>query len=192
MSKNAKLAIGAVALLFLVASACAAFLWSADDPEVAQLKQVRNDMFAEDRTDEERRQMRDDFRGRIEQLSDDQRRDFFRDSRPMFINFARQRLDDFFTMPPDRQQQRIAEIADRIVERRSLHDSNGPSGAGRGPGGPRGNMTEGQRDERRKRMLDATDPKMRAQIDKFRDLLNDELKRRGEAPMDGPPRGLFR
>jgi hypothetical protein len=46
-------------------------------------------------------------------------------------------------------------------------------------------MTEAQRDERSKRRLDQTSPKMRAQFAEFRKRLDNRAKQRGITPPQG-------
>ena len=180
-----------VFVLLLVGIACAVGLMTQADPQVSELEQMRDKFLSqnEELADEERQQMRGEFRERMEGLTEDQRTAFFQNSRGMFLEFARRRMNDFFELDPEQQQTRLDEIVDRIIERRNQADGE----AGEGPPGWGGrNMSEAERDERRKRRLDFTDPHLRAQFDEFRRMLNDRLEARGQAPFDGAPRrGIF-
>ena len=147
---------------------------------------------------EDRSALRNQMRDGVQNLSDNQRQQFFTSGRSMFMAFAQQRLDSFFEMPPAEQQARLDEMIDRMAEwrqRREQESSQGGAGenAGRdGPGRGWGNRTEAERDAFRKQMLDKTNPKLRAQFGEFRRLMNARMEARGMEPMNGPPRGMFR
>jgi hypothetical protein len=66
--------------------------------------------------------------------------------------------------------------------------NDGGKGADRG-GRNWGNMTEAQRDERSKRRLDRSTPKMRAQFAEFRKRLDARAKERGISELPGWWRG---
>jgi hypothetical protein len=94
-------------------------------------------------------------------------------------------MDQFFAMSRQEQQQRLDEMLNRMSQPRT--DRGGEARRGDRGGGDRGgwgNMTEAQREERSKRRLDQTSPKMRAQFSEFRKRLADRAKERG---MPEPP-----
>ncbi len=166
------------------------------DPAVAEMQQLRDQMFQNrDLPEADRRAQWDQFRQRMDGLSDAQRQAVWESGRDQFQSFGRERMDEFFQLPPDKQRQRLDEFIDRMQARQQNPNGggNGPGGRG-GPGGGwggGGNMTEGQRDQRRKEMISRTDPKMRAQFDQFRQMLGNRMKERGiqSPPGGGPWRG---
>ena len=170
-----KLMIGAMVVLLIAAGAWALGLFGGADPAVAELQQMGEQMFDRDLPDAQRDQLRDDFRERIRSLSDEQRRAFFETNRDRWMGRIEQRMDEFFVMSPADQQQRLDEILDRMTQPRTDRQ-NGDGRRGRGNWG---NMTEAQRDERAKRRLDNTSPKLRAQFSEFRRRLEDRAGQRG-------------
>jgi hypothetical protein len=133
----------------------------------------------------------------MEGLSDEQRDALREGGRQRWQQFAEQRMDEFFQLPPDQQQQRLDEIIDRMLDRQRERAANpganrGERNGGRGWGGGR-NLTDAQRDQRRKERLDRSNPKMRAQFNEFNRRLADRMKQRGLPPVDGrgPGRGGF-
>jgi len=179
-------------LVIVVGTAWALGYFRGTDPVVAELQQMRDQMFTNrDLPEAERRAEWQNFRQRMDSLTDAQRDAFRQSSRDGWRQFAEQRMDEFFTLPPAEQQQRLDEILDRMIERQRQREQN-PTARDRGNRGGRGrNLTDAQRDERRKRRLDRTDPKMRAQFSEFRRMLNERAQQRGLPPMQGrgPGRG---
>jgi hypothetical protein len=181
-------------VLFLTAMAAWAFGFiGGTDPAVAELEQFRDQMLDRNLSEAERQQFRQDFRQRIESLTDDQRRIFFSSGREFRMERAEQRMDEFFAMSPADQQRQLDEMLNRMIARRNERaldqNSRGQQrdGARRSGGGERGNragMTEAQRDERSKRRLDRTSPKMRAQFAEFRRRLDGRARQRGIEPGD--------
>ena len=190
---NKKLAIGgATTLVLFFAIGCALFFLGdrtySSDPVVAELQKERdvNLQRMDEMDDEERRATREAFRDNIQGLSDDQRREFFESSRPMFMQMAQRRMDEFFSLTPEEQAQRLDEIIDR--QEAGQREGRGER-SNRGDRRPR---TAGERSERMKRMLDRTTPEMRARFSEFRRLINERREERGLPPSKGPPRGMFR
>lgn len=170
------------AVIMLLVIAVAAWAYFRTDPVVAEMQQLRDEMMANrDLPEADRRAQWDNFRQRMDGLSDAQRRAIWDGGRE---RFGRQRLDEFFQLPRAEQQKRLDQMIDRMQARKQ----NPNAGRG-GRGGGRGNMTEGQRDQRRKEMISRTDPKMRAQFDQFRQMLGDRMKQRG---IQGDPGGPWR
>jgi hypothetical protein len=175
MMDKRKVTIGTVVVVLLaVVSAWALGLFGGTDPAVAELQQMGERMFDGDLPEAERDQLRGDFRERIRSLSDEERRAFFDASRDRWMGRIEQRMDEFFAMPPADQQQRLDEILDRMNRPRTERP-----GRDRGGRGNWGTMSEAQRDERSKRRLDRTSPKLRAQFTEFRRRLEDRANARG-------------
>lgn len=180
--------IGALVLLLLFAGVGWA-LFAGEDAELAEAKQMRDDMLnnMHKMSDEERRATRDAFRQRANTLSEDQRRELGRG----FRQFMMQRVDQLLAMPREEQVQELDKWIDRMEERRQNREANG----GEGRGGRGGNMTPEQRDQRRKQGLDRTSPEMRGKMDTMKDLINERREERGLEPIQGgrppfgPPRG---
>jgi hypothetical protein len=192
-----KASIAVVGVLLLALGAWALGLVDGPDPEIAALLQLRDQLSDRSLPDNERRQLRDSFRARLDTLSDEQRREFFQNGRQFWMQRTELRMDEFFAMPAADQQRQLDEMLDRMATRRnSPPRANGQpwrAVAGQqGDGGRRGNMTDAQRDERAKRRLDRSSPKMRAQFAEFRRRLNERAQQRGINPGNLPgrfPRG---
>jgi hypothetical protein len=188
-----KIMIVALALLLAGVAAWAFGLIGSTDPAVAQLELMRDQMFDRNLSDAERQQFLRDFRQRIESLTDDQRRAFFNSGREFRMQRAEQRMDEFFALSPADQQRQLDEMLNRMIARRNERAQNQNArnqqrdGARPSDGGGRrnrGGMTEAQRDERSKRRLDRTSPKMRAQFTEFRRQLDGRARQRGIDPGD--------
>jgi hypothetical protein len=191
-----KLMIGVTVLLLLAAGAWAFGLFGGTDPAVAELQRMAEQAFDSNLPEAQQDQLRDQFRQQIQSLTPQQRDAFFDANRDRWIQRAEQRMDEFFALSRQDQQQRLDEILNRMAQPRE----NRPREAGRGDRGDRGgrggwrNMTEAQREERSKRRLDQTSPKMRAQFSEFRKRLSERAKERGmpEPPGWGFPGGRGR
>lgn len=188
-----KLTIAAIIAVVLLGAAWAFGFIGGADPVVAEMQQLRDQMFSNrDLSDQQRREQWQDFRQRMDGLSEDQRRALWEGGRERFQQMAQRRMDEFFALPPAEQQERLDDIIDRMMERQRERAQNGGQ-ANRGDRGRRGNrganLSDTQREQRRKERLDRTNPKMRAQFTEFRNRLNDRMKERGLAPIEG--RGLW-
>jgi hypothetical protein len=192
--KRITLAVTAI-LLVMVGAAWALGMFHRTDPQVAELQQMRDQLFANrDVPREQRGQQFTEFRQKLESLSEDQRREVWESGQQQFMQMAQKRMDEFFALSHEEQQKRLDEIIDRMVARQKERAQN-PQ-ADRGPGGGRGgwqNMTEAQREQRSKERLDRTTPKMRAQFSQFRQMLNDRMAARGipQDQMGGGFRGAW-
>lgn len=185
MNKRRITVAAIAALLLAVGGAWALGMFHRTDPQVAELQEMRSQLFADREVPrEERRQQFSEFRQRLDNLSEEQRQQFWQSGRGEWMRRVEERMDEFFALAPEEQQQRLDEIIDRMIERRESRDQNPrPEGrrGGRGWGGWQ-NMTDAQRDARRKQRLDRTTPKMRAQFTEFRRMMNDRLEERGLSP----------
>jgi hypothetical protein len=188
---NKRIAAISSAVVLLLAIVAAWALGFFGDPVVAEMQQLRDQMFENrDLSEADRRAQWEGFRERMDGLTEAQRNAVFESGRDRWQQFGQKRMDEFFQLPPDQQKQRLDEIIDRMLERQNNPNANrGPGGPG-GPGGRGGwgggrNMTDAQRDQRRKEMISRTDPKMRARFDQFRQMMGDRMKERGLPPMQG-------
>jgi hypothetical protein len=168
-------------------------LFGGADPAVAELQQIANQAFSQDLTDAQEAQYRDQFRQKMDTLTPEQREAFFDANRDRWMQRMEQRMDEYVAMKPADQQKRLDEILNRMSQPRERRaEGGGDNNGGRGRG-DWGSMTEAQPDERSKRRLDRTSPKMRAQFSEFRKQLDDRAKQRGitQLPGWGPggPRG---
>jgi parvulin-like peptidyl-prolyl isomerase len=173
-----KITVAAIVVVACVAAAWAFGLFGGTDPVVAEMQQLRDQM--RDLPETERRAQWDNFRQRMEGLTDAQR-EALRGDRNEWQQFAQQRMDEFFQLPPNEQRQRLDEMIDRMEQRRKERAQN----ASANQGGR--DMTDAQRDKRRKERLDRTNPKMRAQFTEFGRRMNDRRTERGLPPMEGGP-----
>jgi hypothetical protein len=185
-----------VVLLFLALGAWALGLFGGTDPAIAALQQLREELSDRSLSDSQRQQLRDDFRARLDSMSDDQRRAFFQNGRQFWMQRAEQRMDQFFAMAASDQQRQLDDMLNRMAAgRNQASGGNRPQRRSAGPRGNGirgGNMTDAQRDERAKRRLDRSSPKMRAQLAEFRRRLNERAQQRGIDPGNLPgryPRG---
>ncbi len=160
-------------------------LFSGEDAEFVEAKQMREEMFQEIDTmsSDERRAGRDALREKMNNFSQDQRREFGQGMRQFFMS----RVDNLLEMPPREQRQELDKWIDRMEE---MRENREPRGEG-GPGGRGGDMTPAQRDQRHKERLDRTTPEMRAKRDAMRDLMNRRREERGLDPIQGGG-GMFR
>lgn len=184
-----RVGIAVAMLLIAVGGAWALGMFHRIDPQVAELEQMRTQMFANrDVPREERRQQFGELRQRMDNLSEEQRREFWESGREQFRQFAEQRMDEFFALSREDQQKRMDEMIDRMLERRQEREQN-PQAGGERRGGDRRqrwqNMTEAQRDAASKQRLDRTNPKMRAQFSEFRRMMQERMEARGLPPMQG-------
>ncbi len=180
-----KITVAAIVVVACVAAAWAFGLFGGTDPVVAEMQQLRDQM--RDLPEAERRAQWDNFRQRMEGLTDAQRK-ALRGDRGQWQQFAQQRMDEFFQLPPGEQRQKLDEMIDRMEQRRKemAQNPNANQGGRGGRGGGR-NMTDAQRDQRSKERLDRTNPKMRAQFTEFGRRMNERRTERGLPPMEGGP-----
>jgi hypothetical protein len=175
--------LGVVGSLLLVAIAAWWFgLFGGVDPVVAAIESQRDEMFRSGQQPTEAQ--RDVFFQQMQSLSDAQRQQLFERGRSFMQQRIQQEFASFFALSPAEQRKKLDAQVNDIIERRK-------SGQGDGFGPPGGrerfaNLSQSQRDEFRKRRLDMIDPKSRAQMAEYREMLNDRLKERGQPPMEGP------
>jgi len=190
--KQRKLIVSLSMVALLAIAAWAFGLFGGADPAVAELQQMADQAFDRDPSDSQQAEFREQFRQRMGALTPEQREAFFDANRDRWMQSMEERMNEFFAMSPTDQQKRLDEILNRMSQPREDRSQNGGNQAGPGDGrgrGDWGSMTEGQRDERAKRRLDRTSPKMRAQFTEFRKKLEDRAKERGITQLPGWGRG---
>ena len=189
---NKLLVFGAGTILILLVSVgCLVYSWRgqpySNDAAVAQLEKER-DAYLNNRqmtSPTELQEIHQTFRNRLQDLSDVQKREFFRRSGPFFIQLARQRIEQFFHLSSADQQKKLDEWIDRqqawqsqSVRQEELN-RNRPA-----------TSTE-QRSQRMKRMLDTTNPELRASFHKLRRMINQRRREQGLEPLQGLSRRLL-
>jgi hypothetical protein len=180
-----------------------------EDPKVAEVRALARQAFGEEARDlpeEKRSELRKQFFEANRDLTDDQRRQLIDDRRKEFDK----RLDEYFKLSPeerkdflnaeiDRMQERMKRFAGLSKEQRERmrppggrgRDGDGRSGgdgATKGGGGPRPPMSQQQRNEFARKMLDSTTPERRAQMAEFFTQMRAAMQARGITP-PGPPGG---
>lgn len=189
-----KVTIGGVVILLVGIAAWAFGFFDRTDPAIAELQQLGSQAFDRNLPDAQRDQLRQEFRQKMDGLSDDQRRAFFDANRSQWDARAQERMDEYFKLTKVEQQKRLDEILDRIVKARSTQQQanatqrNQNDRRGDANRGGRRNMTEAQREERSKSRLDRSTPRMRAQMTAFRKQLETRAQQRG-INMGDPGRG---
>lgn len=189
------LSLSGAAIIVLAIGAWFFGFFGGSDPAVAELQQMADQAFDHDLPEAQQAQYREQFRARMDALTPEQRDAFFSANRDHWMQRSEERMNEFFAMSAADQQKRLDEILNRMSQpRENRGGDRGDNRADRGGGrGDWGKMTEAQRDERSKRRLDHTSPKMRAQFSEFRKKLDERAKERGitQMPPWGPrgPRG---
>lgn len=174
------------AAIFLVLAAIGWGFYSAKDPALVELEQLRDEQFAMRRelTEEQQEANRQVFGEKMKGLSDEQRRSFFESSAPIFMKMMEARLDQFLAKTPEEQK---AELDKRIDEMLARQKSGGGQGRSGPPGVGDGNSppTPQQIDQFRKGMLDKTTPEQRAKFQMTMQMYQNRMKERGIDPKQG-------
>ncbi len=178
MNKRRAILSSLLTILLVGGVAWAFGFFSSPDPVIAELQAMESQMWDQSLPEAQRNQLRADFRQRMDSMTQDQRRAFFDANRDQWDNRMRQRMDEFFAMSKADQQKRLDEILNHMVQSQSSRQQNSNrQGTGQRRNGR--TMTDAQRDERSKRRLDRTTPKMRAQFTEFRKQLDARAQQRG-------------
>ena len=186
MNKHRAIISSVLMMLLVTLAAWALGFFGGQDPAIAEFQQIEGQMWDKNLPEARRNQLRTDFRQRLDSMPEAQRRAFFDANRGQWDARSRQRMDEFFAMSKADRQKRLDEILDRIAQAQKS-----PQNASRqGNRGGR-SMTDAQRDERSKRRLDRTSPKMRAQFAEFRKQLDSRAQQRGIKLGDGRGFGGF-
>jgi len=176
--RKRKTFIGGVAVILLLIAAAWAFgFFHRTDPAIAELQQLGSQAWDRSLPEAQRSESRDQFRQRMDSLTDDQRRAFFDANRDQWSGRMQQRMDEFFKMSKADQQKRLDEILDRMQKGRNSQQQNQANRGGNNRGGR--TMTDAQREERSKTRLDRSTPLMRAQTAQFRQMLQGRAQQRG-------------
>lgn len=196
MNAKKKWAIGVGAVLALAVAVWVGLFGLFDDPALAELQREFDASIARGEGPPQ------GMRERVESLSEQQRRRFFMRNRDTMRQAMTERMTEVLNLPPEERRREIASRADRVLEARANGgvDDRPPGPPGGGPGGPggrggdRGDMSQS---DRMKRIADRTTPEMRGAFSETKRLIDNELARRGEDPMEPremrqvmrPPRG---
>jgi hypothetical protein len=181
MTKRRAIISGVIVFGIVGAAAWAFGFFHRTDPAITKLQEIGSQMYNRSLPEDQRNQLRGEFREGIQSMTEDQRRAFFDANRGQWMGRMQQRMDEYFAMSKADQQKRLDEILDRMVQsQKSRQTSAGGSNqqAQRNRGGGR-NMTDAQREQRSKQRLDRTTPKMRAQAAEFRRQLQVRAQQRG-------------
>lgn len=181
MDKRKAIISCSVAILLAAAGAWGFGLFGGTDPAVAKLQQLSDQMSDKNLSPAQVDQLRGEFRQQLPTLTDDQRHAYFEANRDKWMARSQEQMGEFFAMSKADQQKRLDEIIGRMTQPRDNQRQNN-SGRGQSTNNGRdgrGNMTEAQREERSKRRLDSTSPKMRAQYTEFRRMLDKRAEERG-------------
>ena len=159
------------------------------DPRRAELEQLQARLSDDGKKlpRDEQRKLWQEMRQKMDQLPEEDRQEIRREMWQERRVRMEQELDAFFALPPDKQKVELDKRIDQMEKwrkdraARPQGDRGQRSANGRGGnGGNRGrNASEQERNKWRKRMLDNTDPKQRAQWRAYRDMMNDRRKERG-------------
>ncbi len=197
-----------IAILLIAAFGWA---WATREPEepeaVTEAKAVLETALdaekIEEQSDEQRMETFKKLREMADAMPEEQRDQFRKAAQGIFISFMQQRLDQFFELPPEEQTKKLDQWIDRMEagrarreERRKEREQSTAADAGEtgespatsdaGEGrrrSPFGDVTPEKREERHRRRLDSTTPKMRAQFQEFFRMLNERRKERGMPEM---------
>jgi hypothetical protein len=186
MSRNKKTVL-ALAILLGLGTMAWALLPAGPDPQLVKVQQLQQKLFDPDAKfpDADRRK---EFREEVEKLTPEQRESLMREN--PFAKRMQQTVVGYFDLPEDKRVAALDKEIDRFEKFRKEMEKRRGSGD-RPPGPPggfgnRGNMSEGQQNEMRKRMLDNTSPQQRAMFSEYMQQMQDRRKQRGMPTMGGP------
>ncbi|TWT65408.1 hypothetical protein Pla123a_48760 [Posidoniimonas polymericola] len=173
---NKKQGGAAAVLVLLLLAAWMLGLFGGEDAEVAELRQQfenREQLSEQDR---------DAFRDRIRDLSDEQRRQLFEPMMQGRMAGMQTRLYELQAMPRAERNRELDQMIDESEQRRREWETRRSDSP---PRGDRGQMTDAQRDERRKSRLDRTTPEMRSTMQQMTRMINERRAERGLKPFEG-------
>lgn len=147
------------------------------DPAVAELQQEMRKFREQEQRQPPDDAQRNQYRQRMEQLSPDQREEFFASSLQVFAPMMEKRLNGFFAQSEGEQRAQIDREIDAMeaMRRQGGGGRGGPFG-GRPPGG---NADPKQMQSMMKRMNAHTSPEMRAMMDARMRMMNERRDARG-------------
>jgi hypothetical protein len=132
-----------------------------------------------------------EMRQEAEKLTEEQRMQLMREN--PFAKRMQQTVVAYFDLPPQDRKAALDKDIDRFEKMRKDMEKRRASGdrPPGPPGGGRGNMDAGQRDQFQKRMLDNTSPTERAMFSEYFKDMESRRKERGLPPLGGPGGGRF-
>ena len=194
---NQRWMISGLAVGLLAAAVGGWYYWSPGlSPKVVEAQELGKQLFQQNNglTPEQRREQFQQFRQAIEQLSPEERRQMWqnREGGGGFRERMDQQMNAYFALsPPDRVAFLDRQIDEREKRRKEFAQMRGDGqrgdgqrgGWGRGGGDRdgRGWGGGGNRDDRRRRRLDGTTPKQRAQWTAYRKAMEARRRERGLA-----------
>ena len=166
------------------------------DPRRTEVEQLQAKLSEEGQKlpRDEQRKLWQEMRKKMDQLPEAERQEVRRGMWEERRVRMEQEMDAFFSLPPEKQKVELDKRIDQMEkwrkDRAARGNGNADRGGGRrGGGGDRGrNASEQERNKWRKRMLDNTTPKQRAQWRAYRDMMDQRRKERG-LPERGGGRG---
>ena len=180
--------IGVVTVCGIGVCAAWAMGWFADgkysdDPEVAKVEKLRDEILENDAS--EREAGRGKIREAMEGMNDAQRTSFMESSMPIFVRMGamqmEKRFDEFLDMSPEEQRREIDRKIDEQIAREKQRKAD--QGDDRRRGGPR-KLSPEKRDEFRKKMQDWTTPEQRAKFQTVIGMYNERREERGLEPIE--------
>ena len=173
-----------------------------ESAQVTEIKELAKEAFEEEKNDEESFEQRaEKFRqmGKLaESLSKDQMIKLADTFIPMMMKRHQQEVEAFFELSPAEQTAKLDEKIDEMEKWKAFGEkrrkereeaakrSEGvPKGGASGEGprrerrGPWKNFTKEDRENMRRKFMDMTSPKTRAQFQEYRRMLNERRKERG-------------
>lgn len=204
-----------VGLLLLLGGGVFAFGYFREDPQLAAVRALGEQMRNEDwrnLPDEERRKRWGEMREAMDSLSDEQRAALWDEREQQMMIREDRRLDEFFALSPEEQRKALDAEIKRDEERRKQWEQRqrereggdrprgdrpdrGPGGRdgfrGGPPGGPGGRSNDPSvRNERRRERLDRSTPQARARRAEHRRMIAERRQQLGLPPQTrGPRRG---
>jgi hypothetical protein len=172
-----------------------ALFWDRSDPQVLKVKQLQSELFSGNShslSPQDLDRLRERLREESEKLEPEQREELWRAARDGFRARMHERIQKFLAAPENERIALLDEDIDRMEQQRGQwaqrrqQNSNRSAASGQGSRGP-GNWSPGRRDARRRRFLDNTTPRERAELAAYFDALRKRRQQRGLP--DWPGRG---
>jgi len=179
----------AAILLLLLGAWWMGWLTKQEDPLITKMREIAAAP-PEQRDDPA---IREQFRERMQGMSDEQRAAMFEQMAPIFVPLMMTRFtaeyDKFMAMSPE---ERNRELDKRIDEMQARGGPGGPGGGGGQGGGPgRGNMDPKKMAEFQKKMLGWTTPEQRSKMQNGMQMFANRMKERGLTPPPMQGGGFF-
>jgi hypothetical protein len=184
MFENRSRTVLVIAVLASVLATLGAYWYFRQDPQMARVEEMREQMRSEEMrnmTREQRREFFGQFRKEVEKLSIEQRRQLFADRRNPF----RERLEKFFQAT---RKEQVA-ILDQTIQREEQFRANQGNAAPQRGFGNQSNSTPEDREKRRQQWLSMTTPLERAQMAEFRQQVQQRRQQLGLGPSPWGGRG---